>query len=69
MHADVDHLRLSIVRQPDHWATAVVNRVNGACLYSARCTHSDAGRRVLVDFASRELGRRINDKDVIWAAE
>ena len=36
MRADVDHLRLTVERYPDHWATAVVNRVTGACLYRAQ---------------------------------
>jgi hypothetical protein len=69
MYADVDHLRLSIERYPDHWATAVVNRINGACLYRAESTGAHCGRCVLLEFVSYELGRRINDEDVTWVDE
>jgi hypothetical protein len=68
MQADVHHLWLSIERQPDHWATVVINSLNGACLYRAQCTDVLAGQRVLLDFASCELGRLIADKDVTWTA-
>ena len=66
MQADVDHLRLSIDRQPDHWAMAVVNRLNDACLYRARSTSVHCGRCVLLEFVSCELGRRIQEEDVNW---
>lgn len=66
VRAEIDHLRLSIERYPDHWRTAVINHVNGACLYRAECTDVHAGQDILLDFASFELGRRINDKEVIW---
>ena len=66
MHADVEHLRMCIERQPDHWALAVQNRANGAWLYRARVTNLQCGRYVLLDFTSSELGRRINCEDVTW---
>jgi hypothetical protein len=66
VRAEIDHLRLSIERYPDHWKALVINDVNGACLYLAECTDVHAGQEVLLDFASFELGRRINDKDVVW---
>ena len=66
MHAEVDHLRLSIERRLDHWALAVQNRANGAWLYRARVTNLQCGRYVLLDFTSSELGRRINYDDVTW---
>ena len=64
MHADVDHLRLSIERYPDHWATAIVNRISGACLYRAESTSAHCGRCVLLEFVSCELGRCVNDEDL-----
>ena len=66
MHADVDHLRLGIERQSDHWAVAVQNRDNGAWLYHACVTNLQCGRYILLDFTSSELGRRINSEDVAW---
>ena len=66
MHADVDHLRLCIEREPDHWALAVQNRADGTCLYHARATNLQCGRSVLLDFTSSELGRCINYEDVAW---
>ena len=66
MQADVDHLRLSIERQPDHWTTIVVDRFNGACLYRAQCTNLHCGQCVLLEFISCELGRRIRDEDLTW---
>lgn len=69
MYADVDHLRLKAERYPDHWATTVVNRINGACLYRAQSTSDHCGRCVLLEFVSCELGRRINDQDLTWVEE
>ena len=69
MRGDIDHLRLPIERQPDHYTAIVLNRVNGACLYRAQCTAVHAGTDVLLDFASYELGRRVRDDDVIWTTE
>jgi len=66
MHADVDHLRLSIEREPDHWSMSVRNRTNGTWLYRAQSTSAHCGRCVLLEFVSCELGRRINDDDVSW---
>ena len=66
MQADVDHLRLCIERQPDHWAMTVVNRLNDACLYRARSTSVHCGRCVLLEFVGCELGRRIHEEDVNW---
>jgi hypothetical protein len=66
MHADVNHLRLTIERQPDHWAMSVRNRINGAWLYRAQSTSARCGRCVLLEFASCELGRPITDEDVVW---
>ena len=66
MHADVDHLRLHIERYSDHWATAVVNRVNGVSLYRAQSTSAHCGRCVLLEFVSCELGRRVCDEDLSW---
>ena len=69
MRADVEHLRLSIERQTDHYTAVVMNRLNGACLYCAQCTNAQTGKRVTVDFASSELGRRIGDTEVVWATD
>jgi len=66
MYADVDHLRLSIERQPDHWTLSVQNRVTGAYLYRARSTSAHCGRCVVLEFICCELGRRISDTDVVW---
>jgi len=68
IQADVGHLRLSIERQSDHWATAVLNRENGACLYRTQCTDVRGGKAILLEFASSELGRAIRDCDVNWVA-
>lgn len=69
MRADVDHLRLSVERQTDHYTAVVMNRLNGACLYRAQCTDARAAQRVTIDFASSELSRWIGDRDVVWAAD
>ena len=69
MHADVEHLRLMIRREPDHWLMSVRNRMNGAWLYRARSTSAHCGRCVLLEFVSCELGRRISDEDVRWVDE
>ena len=66
MHADVDHFRLSIERQPDHWVLAVQNRVNGARLYHTRSTNLRCAQYVLLEFISSELGRRVRNDDVAW---
>jgi hypothetical protein len=66
MHADVDYLRLSIDRQPDHWVMTVQNRISGAYLYRARSTSAHCGRCVLLEFVSCELSRRIHEEDVTW---
>ena len=69
MRADAEHLRLFLERQVDHWSIAVLNRVNGACLYSARCTSEAGGRNVLSDFASSELGKSISDAALSWVVD
>ena len=66
MHADVDHLRLSMERGPDHWVMTVRNRINGALLYRAQSTSAPCGKCVLLEFVSCELGRPISDGDVTW---
>jgi len=66
MHADVDHLRLTIEREPDHWVTSVRNRITGASLYRAQSTSAHCGRCVLLEFVSCELGRRVSDQEVAW---
>jgi hypothetical protein len=66
MQADVDHLRLSIEREPDHWVLAVQNRSSGAWLYRSRATNLRLAQYVLLDFTSSELGRQIRDEDVMW---
>jgi hypothetical protein len=66
MQADIDHLRLSIEREPDHWILAVQNRADGAWLYRSRATNLRLGQYVLLDFTSSELGRHIDGEDVTW---
>ena len=66
MRADVDHLRLFLERQPDHWAISVLNRNNGAWLYRAQCTSEGTGRGILLDFASSELGRAVENHELRW---
>jgi len=69
MRADVDHLRLSVERQPDHYAIAVLNGISGACLFCGECTNAQAGTKVVLDFASWKLGRSICEEDVAWTNE
>lgn len=66
MQADVDHLRLVLERQPDHWAVGIQNRTNGAWLYRALCTNEQTGKGILLDFASSELGRPVAHKELRW---
>jgi hypothetical protein len=67
MHADVEHLRLTIEREPDHWVMMVKNRVTGACLYHAQSTNARCLRCVLLEFISCELGKRVNEEDLTWS--
>lgn len=69
MHADIDHLRLRIQRRPDHWRVAVLNRLNGACLFSAECTNLHAGSVVLFDFVTSELGKQVTQHELTWLTE
>ncbi len=66
MRADVEHLRLFVERQIDHWTVGVLNRNNGAWLYRARCNREASGRALLLEFASSELGRVVRSEDLEW---
>ena len=66
MRADVDHLRLFLERQSDHWTIGVRNHTNGEWLYRAQCTSQQSAIRVLLDFASSELGRAVWQNELHW---
>ena len=66
MRADVEHLRLFVERQIDHWTVGVLNRNNGAWLYRAYCSREANGRVLLVEFASSELGRAVRNEELDW---
>jgi hypothetical protein len=64
--ADVDHLRLLLERQCDHWTVRVLHRTDSRWLYQAQTTSGSHGKEVLLEFASAELGRTVLPEELSW---
>jgi len=66
VQADIDHLRLSLERYPDHWIIGALSRLDGRWLYQAQTTSRQHGKEILLEFASAELGRAVLPEELSW---